>query len=219
VRDLDLGTAYVIRGHPIRGEGVRSLAEADGQTVLAEGERAGVRYVVLGLDPEGSDLPLRAALPLLVRNAIRRLAAQPTRPLAPLYRAGESLRPRLPLPYGPEATLRLDGREEPVRLAPDGEAWEVPSGRGGEVEIVTRGPGDEEWRGRTAFVDIDPQRSIRPVRAAQPEPPARRAEAPEDARWRRALLVFAALCLVADLAVMAGRGRPSAKLAERWANR
>jgi hypothetical protein len=219
VRELDLGGAYVVRGYPVQGEGVRALAEADGRIVLAEGERNGVRYVAVGLDPEGSDLPLRAALPLLVRNAVRRLAAQPTRPLAPLYRAGGSLRPRLALPHGPDARIAVGGRELAARLPVEGRAWQVPAGLAGEAEIRTRAPGGAAWTGRTAFVDLDPERTIRPARPARAEPPPGRVHGPAHARWRRALLVLAGLFLLADLALMAGRRRPSSKLAEASASR
>ncbi len=202
VADLDFGAAWVARGYPVSGDGLVSLAEADGATVLGEGERGGVRYVVLGLDPEASDLPLRAAFPLLVQAAIRRLAAVPLAPLEPFYRAGGRLRPRLPLPGGPGATLTWSGGQAEARLDPGVEAWHVPPGARGAVEVATRG-----WTGHTAFVDVDPDRTIVPVReAAEPPPPARvRANGP--LRWRRALLAAALLFLVLDLLLLVRRDR------------
>jgi len=179
--DVDLGEAWIARGFPVKGEGLVSLAEADGATVLGEGERDGVRYVVLGLDPEGSDLPLRAALPLLVRAAVRRLAAVPVAPLEPCYAAGAPLRPRLPLVGGPEARLAWSTGEAVARLDPGAEAFRIPAGARGRVIVTT-----PRWTGRTAFVDLDPARTIVPARDAatppRPPPPARSRPCAGDAR-------------------------------------
>ena len=200
VADLDLGAAWIARGYPVSGAGLVPLAEADGAAVLAEGERAGVRYVVLGLDPEGSDLPLRAAFPLLVQAAIRRLAAVPLAPLQPFYAAGGALRPRLPLPGGPEATLTWPGGEAAVRLHPGQAAWTVPAGQRGAVTVRTA-----TWTGHTAFVDVDPDRSVLPKREAGVPPPRARIRAEGALRWRRALLLAALLLLVLDLVLVARR--------------
>lgn len=204
VQDLDLGAAWVARGFPVSGAGLVSLAEADGATVLGEGEAGDVRYVVLGLDPEGSDLPLRAAFPLLLQAAVRRLAAVPIAPLAPFYRAGGALRPRLPLPGGQRATLTWPGGRGEATLDPGLAAWRVPPGARGEVEVRTR-----SWSGRTAFVDVDPERTIVPVREATPAPLAAAGRPDSALRWRRALLLAALLFLVLDLGLLAGRDRAS----------
>jgi hypothetical protein len=205
VADLDLGSAFVPRAYPVSGEGVVSLAEADGNAVLAEGARGGARYVVLGLDPEGSDLPVRAALPLLLRNAIRRLAAEPSTPFRPFYRPGEPLRPSVPLPGGPGAVVAFGEREVPAHLDPEGAAFPVPEGPGARVEVRTTGEGG--FRARTAFADLDPARSVRPVREEAPLPPPWRAPAQGEDPWRARLLVGALLLLLLDLALLARGAR------------
>ncbi|MHC5010914.1 MAG: hypothetical protein ACYTG6_08195 [Planctomycetota bacterium] len=213
VRDLDLSTAFVARAFPFTGEGLRPLAEAEGVPVLGEGEHDGVRYVALGLDPDGSDLPVRAALPLLVRNAIERLADAPASPLAPLYRVGAPLRPRLPLPGGARARVRWPGGEAVARLDPEGEAWRVPAGARGQASVATPSDDGPGWIGHTGFVDLDPARTIVPVRAPSAPPPAARPRPSEGLRWRRALLVAAALLLLLDLLLLSRAGRPSPELA------
>lgn len=68
-------------------EGARSLVELDGGTVVASGGAGRGRWVFLGVDPDGSDLVLRVAFPVLVANAIAVLGgaadvtAAPTVPL------------------------------------------------------------------------------------------------------------------------------------------
>ena len=213
VADVDLAAAYVARGRPLRGEGLVALAEADGQAVLAEGERDGVRYVALGLDPQGSDLPLRTALPLLLRGAIRRLAFAPAQPFKPFYRPGEALRPRGPLPGGPDAHLACGARTCAVRLTPDGEAFRVPPGPGGRVEIRTGDGTGVAWVGRTAFVDVAPARTVVPARAEAPPPPPAPRPVDRAGRWRRALVGTALLCLLLDLVLLAVTRRPADKLA------
>ncbi len=203
VRDIDLGSAWIARADPVSGPGVVALAEADGRAVLAEGERDRVRYVVLGLRPEASDLPVRAAFPLLVRNAIRRLARGPVELLPSFLVPGEALVPRAPLPgAGPagvaEATVAWDGASEGARLAPDAADWRVPAGARGEVRVSTA----SGLAARTAFVDVDPGRRIAPVRPPAVAPAAA-APVPDDlVRWRRALVTLALLLLLADVALV-----------------
>ena len=75
--------------------------------------RDGVRWIAFGLDPERSDLPVRAALPLLVRNAIRRLAKAPRAPLPPFVARGRAAAPAAAArPAGPttRAGVRRAGR-------------------------------------------------------------------------------------------------------------
>jgi hypothetical protein len=200
VRDLDLGEAWVARAFPLlEGPGVEGLAFAGAdQPVVAEGEREGVRWVAVGLDPEKSDLPVRAVLPLLLKNALLRLARAPAAPLPPFVRAGGMLRPVAPLPGGPDARLRWPGGSATARLEPEGEGFRVPAGAHGAVEVET-GSGAALWTGHTAFVDLDPARSIVPVRPPA-LPPAPREDPPNPGSGLlRLLLALAALLLLLDL--------------------
>ncbi len=212
IRDLDFRRAHVVRGRTLSGAGLEPLAYAEGRPVIAEGERAGVRYVVLGLDPEKSMLPVQAALPLLVRNAIARLARAPLAPLKPFYERGEALRPEVDLPGGPAARLTWKGpaKDEVLaaagrgaaaaRLAPEGLVWRVPVGAVGRAQVTT---GTGTWTGDTAFLDLDPDRTIAPVRPAGLAPAPAQARSDPAKRWRHGLLALAVLFLLLDLALLA----------------
>ncbi|HEV8266923.1 MAG TPA: VWA domain-containing protein, partial [Thermoanaerobaculia bacterium] len=58
----------------VRPAGGRVLAESAAGPLVVEGTRAGRRYLLWAFDPLETDLPLRAAYPLLVRNALEVLA-------------------------------------------------------------------------------------------------------------------------------------------------
>lgn len=109
LRGVDLSTAYVASATTISGDGVDGLAFVEGEAVLAEGGPPGGRFVVLGLDPEGSDLPVRAALPILLRNAIRRLSVVPAAPLPAFVRAGEPMTARAAI--GGPWSLEFEGTD------------------------------------------------------------------------------------------------------------
>jgi len=217
MRDLDFRRAFVLRGRTLQGEGLTPLAFAEGRAVIGEGEREGVRYVVLGLDPEGSALPGQTVLPDFVRRAILRLARAPVAPLAPFYRRGEVLRPSVRLPGGPEATIVWTGPEQDpvlaqvargrarVRVDPQGDSWRVPAGATGRATLTTTS-GGRPWEGHTALFDGDPTRTVVPVRAEGRAPPAAQARVAQGVRWRRALLAFAVLFLLLDL-LAASRAR------------
>ncbi len=225
LRGVDLSTAYVAKGTTIAAGGAAAgLAFVEGDPVVAEGERGAVRWIAFGLDPEGSDLPLRAALPVLVKNAIRRLATAPTAPMRPFYRAGEQLRPRLPIPG--EGPFVLEMREASAaalrasvpRLDPDSDAPAAPRGPPRSIEVRV---GDRVVA-RTASVDLDPARDITPVREASTPPapgagPSRGSgqAAGTDpgggiAEW---LLALAGALLLADLALAAFRTTKVARAA------
>lgn len=107
LRGVDLSTVYVATATAIRGEGVEGLAFVEGEAVLAEGGAPGARFVAMGLDAEGSDLPVRAALPVLLKNAIRRLSVLPVTPLPPFVRAGAPITARAPI--GGPWSLEFEG--------------------------------------------------------------------------------------------------------------
>lgn len=75
------------------------VATAAGPVAVA-GERGGVRHVVLGFRPDATTLPLEAAFPVLVRNALDWLSHPP--PLPPWVPSGQPLIPAEPLPRGVE---------------------------------------------------------------------------------------------------------------------
>ncbi|MBL9088565.1 MAG: hypothetical protein JNM10_15615, partial [Planctomycetia bacterium] len=105
LRGVDLSTAYVARGSTLVAPGAEVLASVEGEAVVARGGTAEAPWLAFGLDPDGSDLPLRAALPLLLRNAVRRFGEAPLDPFRPFYRADEPLAPRVAM--GPlDATTR-----------------------------------------------------------------------------------------------------------------
>ncbi len=218
---LDFRRAFVVRGRALKGAGLEPLAYAEGRPIIAEGERGGARYVVLGLDPEGSMLPVQGALVLLVRNAILRLARAPVAPLKPFYRRGEALRPEVDLPGGADADLVWDGvRKDALlagagrgraraRIASDGVVWRVPAGAVGRVRVATGAGTAAAWSGWTSLVDLDPARTIAPARPAAEAPPAAAARADQATRWRTLLLALAVLFLLLDLALVA-RARSAA---------
>lgn len=214
VEGLDFRRAFVVQAQALGGAGFQPLAWAEGRPVIGEGERDGVRYVVLGLDPEGSALPTQLALPRLVRNAVLRLARAPHVALAPFYRVGQVVRPRAGLPGGPRARIAWAGpAADPVlqesargaaagRIDPEGLAWRVPAGASGRATITTGADGTGAWTGETAFLDLDPDRTIVPAHAAgvAPEPAAPRTAT--GLRWRRGLLALAVLLLLLDLVLL-----------------
>jgi hypothetical protein len=222
MRWLDFTAADVQRGVPLRGEGLRPLAFADGAVVIAEGQRGPVRYVAIGLDPDSSWLSVQAAVPLLLRRAVLRLATAPTAPLAPFYRVGDPLRPAVTLPGGPEALIRWgpqrtsapDARREArARVDPSGRAWHVPPGAHGRVEIEPRagpasGEGAAPTRFPTAFLDLSTTRSLVPQRSEAVLPSARTRPPSQEDHWRRWLVALAGGLLAFDLLLLPRSRRP-----------
>ena len=221
LRGVDLSTAYVARATTIVGEGVEGLAFVEGEAVLAEGGAPGARYVVLGLDPEGSDLPVRAALPILLKNAIRRLSIVPAAPLPPFVRAGARLAPKAPLggpwnlefegvgarPVSAREFRRVRGRSQasvpmPGLPLPEGAPWLVPTlspdapgpaaPPGGPFVVTLRDPASGAVRQGTRTVTVDLDRR-RDIRPARPESPlpAPLPLRPEDSESRWGRLLLA----------------------------
>jgi hypothetical protein len=203
LRGVDLSTAFVVRGTTIAGEGVRGLAFVEGDPIVAEGERNGVRWIAFGLDPDGSDLAIRSALPVWLKNAVHRVGVLRSAPVEPFYRAGSTIEPRGLDP----GTASLAREEAPIVSGAPLGPWRVvvdvyASDGGGRVL------GGKSYRiGTTVRVDLDPDRDVRAARAeAVPPPPAPPVEDVEG-RWRLWLLAAAACLLVLDL--IAARGGAS----------
>jgi hypothetical protein len=113
---------------PLRIERAALLSPAEGETAIVAsasgavgvaGERDGVRRVTLGFAPDASTLPLEAAFPVLVRNALAWVAA-PAR--APRFvvagepvPGGDGEVVALPQPAGPRALWLPGGAVTAVR--------------------------------------------------------------------------------------------------------
>ncbi len=236
LRGVDLSTVYVATATTIEGNGVLSLASVEGEAVLAEGGEAGQRFVALGLDSEGSDLPVRAALPILLKNAIRRLSVVPATPLAPFVRAGSAIGARAaiggpwqleffplvayPIPlrnFAPRSETSVAGsyfaplvHVGPMTvetLAPGMPGPAAPPG--GPFIVTLRDPVSREPRAstRTVSVDLDRRRVIRPVRPESPLPsPLPPRPENRGSLWIRSLLALAAGLLLLD-AMLGARTR------------
>lgn len=204
LRGLDLTHAFAVRGYPLAGAGLEPLAFAEGAAVVAEGEREGVRYVVLGIDPEGSALPLRAAYPLLIRNAVRRLVAERRAPFPPVLRAGDPLVPRAgPTPPGARAWRISAGTPGLGEDVAEGDLERVPVGWAGFLSVRE----EDTWRTVGAVNDLNPERRIAPARPPALAPAPAVPLAPPAQRWRMTWLLLAAALLVLDLLWLGARRR------------
>ena len=228
LRGVDLSTAYVVRAVTLTAPGARPLAWAEGEPVVAEGEDAGVRWLAFGLDPDGSDLPLRAALPVLLRNAIRRLGAAPLAPLPAFVREGQALRPRAPWPGPLPVAVAFEhlGRTFPSRReraagrgaarpavagAPwtletfdaEGPARDVPPGGPWLVTVSSK----DGAAHATVAEHLDPPFDVTPARPPTAAPPPAPPRAPRgDRPWTSVLLAVAGATLLAD--ALLGARRP-----------
>lgn len=201
MQDLRFVDAEVARGRVLTGPGLLPLAWVAGEAVIAEGEREGVRYVAVGLDPEASDVVLRAAWPLLLERAILRLTRGPSRLLPPVVRTGEVLRPGTPIPGGPRVEFRVGERVWSGAVRVEGESARVPAGLRGLMTI--RGTqADPDQTTSVGIVEPGPKDRIAPVRAAAPRPAAARPAIDRTTRWRILLVVGGLLLLFVDLLAM-----------------
>jgi hypothetical protein len=211
LRGADLSTAFVASATSIEGKDVRGLAFAEAVAVVAEGDVDGVPWIAFGMDPEGSDLPLRAALPVLLKNAIRILGERPAQTLRSFYRAGEPIRTR----DGTSLLSRflLGGNSPPgvtfipLIAGPPDPLWHPLEGSSVEPMAPAGGPFKTlveflVGSARTATVDLDPARDVAPVRPPSPAPPPAPVETDVASTWRLALLAVAALLLVLDVVLV-----------------
>lgn len=215
VADIDLSTAFAIRGQAIVGEGFVTLADAEGEAVLVEGRRDALSYIALGLDPDGSALPLAAAWPLLVRNAVRRLAVAPQRPFPPIVDAGGEIE----LPAGEASSSMFSPATGFVRdrfLAPPAHALLAanPTLDGGRrrVDVEAAGSFVATWAGaapggaaRVQPIGIrpyDPARSIVPAQVEGVSPPPAQPRADVALQWRRRWIALGGFLLLLDLLLL-----------------
>jgi hypothetical protein len=105
-----------------RPAGARVLAESTAGPLLMEGIHEGRRYLLWAFDPMETDLPLRAAFPLLVRNTLEHLA--PARGKLP-GGVPTGVSPQVPWPSGEEVRLISPSHRE-VPVAITGGALHIP---------------------------------------------------------------------------------------------
>ncbi len=117
--DLNIGEAHRLA----LGAGDEAVASALGAPLILTRARPDLRIVALAFDIRASDLPMRAAFPLLLGNAVAWLGAPEASETAAL-RTGRSLRVALP-----------EGRAQAAVTDPAGVTQTVVGPVAGEIEI------------------------------------------------------------------------------------
>ncbi|MEN8148730.1 MAG: BatA domain-containing protein [Planctomycetota bacterium] len=147
-------------------EGATTLLRVPDGAVAAAGEADGVRYVWLGLGPGDSTLPVTAAYPLLVRNALAWFASLRESPFPTTAVMGEPLSPAVRLAPGVAAVKATGAGVAEVLAVVDGTfAWR-PDAR---VEgIVTLAVGEDEHA--VALNAILPLETAAAAREGEPTP-------------------------------------------------
>ncbi len=117
---VDLASLRLDRaGALVPRAGERPLVESAAGVLAVAGEAGGVRHVRFGFRADASTLPLEAAFPLLVRNALRWVRGGAAPP--PAVRAGAPVPLAGLVPRGtPRVDLVLDGVAHAADLGPDG---------------------------------------------------------------------------------------------------
>jgi hypothetical protein len=193
------------------GPGERVLVECAEGPVVVAGESDGVRRVRVGFPTDASTLPLEAAFPVLVRNALRWLVRPPLLP--PAVRAGAPLVTTEPLPSVDRVWIEGPGDlpPRPVRVR-DGsiaEAAPLPPPEGSRVLRVRLPAGDLV----TAVNWFPPEGFLAPPETAPPPGPAeaaaslpdRRGNADTRERWDSACALAGVLALVAGSLLLGPR--------------
>ena len=126
-------------------QGERVLIEcAEGAVAVAGEDAEGTRHVRIGFRPDATTLPLEAAFPILVRNAVRWLARPPLLP--PALRAGAPIATSERLPDVERVWFVGPGDLGPRRgIVRDGsivETTPLPSPGGSRILTVRGLPGD-----------------------------------------------------------------------------
>jgi hypothetical protein len=144
-RGVDAAEVQVMGAVPARlPEGAEALLSLPGGAVAAAGEKDGARYVWIGIGPGDSTLPVTAAYPLLVRNALRWFGSLEIAPFPPAVTASVPLTPLVRLPPGLRAvTVVAPGIRTVVTVADGTFTWTPTATTEGEVRIRVS---DEEHR-------------------------------------------------------------------------
>ncbi len=197
---LDFTRTFAAKATTLHGKGLRALAYAEGQPVIAEGERDGTRYAALGIHPEKSLLPMRAALPLWIRKAVDRLGVTDRAPFRPLYKTGDVVRPEVDIGFA-DARIEtvapgMNPNPSALRAVLSAEsAWRIPVGLRGKFQARVS---DRAFP--FGVLEVDPHRTVVPTRPTTAMPgPASPAPASRAKLWRRLLLGAGLTLLVLDL--------------------
>jgi len=124
-------------------DGVTTLLSVPDGAVAAAGIRDGARYVWIGLGPGTSTLPVTAAYPLMVRNALSWFASLSESPFPPAVVIGERLEPDVRLAPGVSAVKAVAPGVTDVLEVMKGAFAYVPEAK--EEGIVTLTIGGDEF--------------------------------------------------------------------------
>jgi VWA domain-containing protein/aerotolerance regulator-like protein len=133
LRQLDLADVNVAEAERLTlAPGDVSVASSFGAPLIAARERPGLRVAALAFDVRRSDLPMRAAFPLLVANALGWLAGTEAREVVPAI-VGRTA--RVPAPHGaPQVEVR-DPAGERATWPVVGDVVDVPVRRAGFYRV------------------------------------------------------------------------------------
>jgi hypothetical protein len=133
LRQLDLSDVNIAEAERLALEpGDVAVASSFGAPLVAARERAGLRVAALAFDVRRSDLPMRAAFPLLVANALGWLAGSDTRELVPAVVGGTA---RVPAPRGAREVEVRDPAGVRARWPVAGDVALVPIRRAGFYRV------------------------------------------------------------------------------------
>ncbi|MFQ5656138.1 MAG: VWA domain-containing protein [Candidatus Methylomirabilales bacterium] len=203
MRYLDLANVVIESALKVRPlAGAHTLIDSQLTPLALAFQERGYRLVFLGLDPLKSDLPLRAAFPLFISNAVRWL--YPTR----IEDLGLQGSVGFPLSVG------LDPRVERVMLRrPDGQERPVPVQNGSAYLPILRQAGvyevwDGDWRRQVAFNLLDDAESDLTPRAPRRPREVLAGDAGFEATWEgwRLLLSLALAVLAIEFLLAYQRG-------------
>jgi hypothetical protein len=129
VRQLDLGDVNIAEATRLGLErGDVAVASSFGAPLIIARERTGLRVAALAFDVRRSDLPLRAAFPLLVANALGWLTGDGARDIMPAV-VGRTA--RVPVSHGATRVEVVDPTGARTIWPVVGDAVEVPVMRAG----------------------------------------------------------------------------------------
>ena len=202
LRHLSLGDVNIARARRlVAGPDDVAVASALGDPLIVARTRQGLRVVALAFDVRQSDLPMRAAFPLLLANSLAFLAGQPTVPTGAL-RTGHTV--RLPIPEGAARLTLTDPSGNSRAISAAGDAIELPVTAVGfyRIDGTSRDGRPTTPVTYAANLNDETESDTAPMQTlvlggrtwAAPDP-ARPGPGPGGAAWAWALLASAALTL------------------------